>query len=155
MSFQIINPTVDIVIIAFLLSLLSIIIQVKFLNWKETRRLQKSTQEKNKKAMELMKKGDEHSKREAEEIQKQIMQDMQLQFKNMPKQLIVNMIVFLPPFMLIRELYSSAGYLITLPFDIPILGMHLGWFKWYAICSLIFGLIMNTVLGKLEEKGKI
>lgn len=155
MSFQIINPTIDIMIIAFLLSLLSIAIQVKFLNWKETRRIQKSTQEKNKKVMELMKKGDEHSKREADELQKQIMQDMQLQFKNMPKQLIVNMIVFLPPFMLIRELYSSAGYLMTIPFDIPLLGAHWGWFKWYAVCSLIFGLIMNAIISKLEEKGKI
>ena len=155
MSFQIISPTIDITIIAFLLSLLSIAIQVKFLNWKETRRLQKSTQEKNKKVMELMKKGDEHSKREADELQKQIMQDMQLQFKNMPKQLIVNMIVFLPPFMLIGELYLSAGYLMTIPFDIPLLGARWGWFKWYAVCSLIFGLIMNTIISKLEEKGKI
>ena len=155
MSFQIINPVIDIAAFAVILAVISIAVQIKFLGWKKTRVLQKSIQEKNKKAMELMKKGDAQSKKEADEIQKQVMQDMSEQFKNLPKQMIISLIIFLPPFTLIRMYYGDSGYLIQLPWDIPILGAKWGWLKWYFVTGFIASILLNTILGKLEEKGKI
>lgn len=162
MSFQIISPTVDIAIIACALAVISMAIQVKFLDWKKTRRMQKSVQEKNKKVMELMKKGDEHSKKEAEELQRQLMQEMSEQFKNLPKQMIVSLVIFLPAFALIKFLYEGAGALLTLPIDftldVVLFKTNLatwGWFKWYALCGFITAMALNIILGKLEERGKI
>ena|SRR3989338_9324166 len=153
MSFQIISPAIDIAVIAVALAIISMLVQIRFLNWKKTRQLQGSIKEKNKKAMELMKKGDESSKREAEELQKQVMQEMQAQFQNMPKQLIVSMIIFLPPFLLIQNLYSSAGFIITLGFEVPLLGAKWGWLKWYFVCAFISGIVINAIVSKLEKKG--
>lgn len=155
MSFQIINPTIDIIMFAAILGAVSIIVQIKFLNWKKTRQLQRSIQEKNKKAMELMKKGDEHSKKEAEELQKQVMADMGEQFKNLPKQMIISLIIFLPPFTLIRIYYGDSGYLVHLPWDIPLLGAKWGWLKLYFVSGAIISLALNFIIGKLEEKGMI
>jgi len=162
LSFHIISPAIDIAIIAIVLAVLSMAIQIKFLDWKKTRRMQKSVQEKNKKVMELMKKGDEHSKKEAEELQRQLMQEMSEQFKNLPKQMIISLVIFLPAFALIRYLYEGAGALLTLPIDFTLDAVIFktnlatwGWFKWYALCGFVASIVLTTVLGKLEEKGKI
>ena len=90
------------------------------------------------------------------------MQEMSEQFKNLPKQMIISLVIFLPAFALIRYLYEGAGALLTLPIDFTLDAVIFktnlatwGWFKWYALCGFVASIVLTTVLGKLEEKGKI
>lgn len=155
MSFQIINPTADIAIIALLIAVFNIILQLKFGKWKESRRIQKEIKEKNKRLMELLKKGDEKSKKEADELQKQILADTFKPMQNMTKPMLINLAVIVIIWPVIGATYSQAGYLISIPWDIPILGAKWGWLKWYIVTAFVFSGIINLILGKLEEKGMI
>lgn len=156
MSFVIVSPIADIALYAFVLALVSQWLQYKFFDRKGQMARQKEMKEKQQEMNELMKKGDAISQKKAEEIQKEMMQLLGKSMEGMPKQMIISMAVFLPPFAAIGYLYGET--IVSLPFSIPWFngqGLYwvttTNWVGWYVLCSLVFALILSALIGKWDK----
>ncbi len=143
------NPAMDLVVVSALFAVISQVVQLVFGNRKETRRTQKAMQEKNKELKELMKKGDQN-KSEIERVQKEMMELSTSTMKNMPKMMIVNMIVFLPLFGLVSNAYQ--GTKVNLFFPLNLVWVQGDWFWFYVFCSFLISMVVNHVLNMYDAK---
>ncbi|MFH1257202.1 MAG: EMC3/TMCO1 family protein [Candidatus Diapherotrites archaeon] len=144
------SPIIDIALVAFGLALVSMVLQVKLFKKREKALIQKKIKEIQKKISELTKKGGD--KKEIDRLQEEMLKLLNEQMKDMPKQMIVSMIIFLPPFYFIREIYGNSIHMLH-PFglDIPLFGTTMGWFEVYIICSLISSLVLNAIVDAYEK----
>lgn len=143
------NPTADIVIVAGLFSIISQVLQLVVMDRKTMRETQKKMKEKNKEYKELMKKGNMAGKEELERIQKEIMELTSESMKKMPKMMVVNLIVFLPLFLMVSDVYT--GYQVNLAFPFSLLGQQVDWIWWYVIASLLISMVVSKVLGTYDS----
>jgi uncharacterized membrane protein (DUF106 family) len=143
------NPAMDLVVVSALFAVISQVVKLVFGNRKETRRVQKSMKEKNKELKELMKKG-EQSKNDVERVQKEMMELSTSTMKNMPKLMIVNMIVFLPLFGLVSHAYN--GTKVALFYPLNLIWAEGDWFWFYVMCSFLISMVVNHVLNTYDEK---
>lgn len=142
-----VNPTVDLVIVSAGFAVISQVIQVLLLDRKETRRIQKQMQEKNKEYREMISKGNA-SKQDLDRIQAELMELSMGSMKRMPKVMIANMIVFLPLFALVSNVYH--GTKLATFFPINLIWNELDWFWYYVLCSLLISLVVNAVINAYD-----
>jgi len=105
--------------------------------------------EKQKKLKELMSKGDEQSKKEAEKLNMELMHDMKEMFKGMPKFMIASFIVMIPIFYLFvsaykEETFNVFGWIVPQFFFPP----HI---VWYIISSIGFSIVFNLIMKAVEK----
>lgn len=143
------NPAASLVVVSALFAVISQAVQLIFGNRKETRRVQKAMKEKNKELKELMSKGDQTDKSAVERVQKEMMELSTSTMKNMPKLMIVNMIVFLPLFGLVSHAYE--GTKVNLFFPLNMIWAQGDWFWFYVLCSLLISLVVNHVLNEYDN----
>ncbi len=143
------NPAMDLVVISALFAVISQTLQLILGNRKETRRVQKNMKEKNAELKELMKKG-ESAKNDVERVQREMMELSTSTMKNMPKLMIVNMIVFLPLFGLVSHAYN--GTKINLFFPLNMVWAQGDWFWFYVMCSFLISMVVNHVLNTYDEQ---
>ncbi len=142
------NPAMDLVVVSALFAVISQTVQLVFGNRKETRRVQTAMKEKNKELKELMKKGDQTDKTAVERVQKEMMELSSQTMKNMPKLMIVNMIVFLPLFGLVSHAYQ--GTKINLFFPLNLVWVQGDWFWFYVMCSFLISMVVNHALNTYD-----
>ncbi|MFH0715168.1 MAG: EMC3/TMCO1 family protein [Candidatus Diapherotrites archaeon] len=153
MSFYIVSPMADIAIYAFILACVSQWLQYKFFDRKGQISRQKEMKEKQKELNELLKKGDPESQKKAEAAQKEMMELLSKSMSGMPKQMIISMVIFLPPFAVIGWLYGEI--IINLPFAIPWFDgwtSTTNWVGWYVLCSLVFAIVLGMIIGQIEKR---
>ncbi len=140
----------DLVLISAGFAVISQVLQTVLTDRKEVRRSQKKMQEVNKRYKELMSQGGKADPQETEKIQKEMMEITTASMKNMPKMMIANMIVFLPLFALVHQVYDGK----QLPFFPPFSWVwpQVDWFWYYLLCSLIISLFVNHVMNWYHEK---
>jgi uncharacterized membrane protein (DUF106 family) len=159
-SFVIVSPMADIALYAFILACLSQWLQYRFFDRKGQIARQKEMKEKQKELNELLKKGDVESQQKAEAAQKEMMELLSKSMTGMPKQMIISMAIFLPPFAVIGWLYGEI--IINLPFAIPWFngtGLYwattTNWVGWYVLCSLVFAIVLGIIIGQVEKRKEI
>ncbi|MFH0970607.1 MAG: DUF2208 family protein [Candidatus Diapherotrites archaeon] len=152
-----VSPQVDLVLVAALFAVITQTIQTVLTDRKEMRKNQKKMQEKNKEYKELMAKGKEANPQELERVQQEMMSLTTMSMKTMPKLMIGNMIVFIPLYAMISQVYQG----ITVPLFPPFnwIWKTTDWFWYYVLCSFIISLFVNHVINwyfkKQEEKQPI
>ena len=104
--------------------------------------------DKQKQLKELMKNEDEKSKKEAEKLNMEIMQDMKNMFGGMRNYMIASFVVILPIFYLgvsnyAKEIFIVFGWQVP-QFIFP------PYIVWYMICSIAFSLIFNAVMKVID-----
>jgi len=154
------NATIDIAVIAGILSIVSKYIQNKYMNHEELKLKQTRIKEKQKKIQELIKKGDEDSKNKLAELEREMMEDAQEIMQGSMKGMMFTMLLIIPLFMFFSWNYSDV--VIALPFPVPFfekfellnpfswinfkLYHYTNWIGWYVLVSLICNLAINIIL---------
>lgn len=144
-----VSPAVDLVLVSAGFAVISQVIQVLLLDRKETRKIQKKMQEKNKEYREMISKGNS-SKQDLDRIQGELMELSMGSMKRMPKVMIANMIVFLPLFAMVSNVYH--GTTLTTFFPLNLIWKELDWFWYYVLCSLLISLVVNAVLNWYDTR---
>ena len=168
---MVISPMVDIVGISLALSIVSQIVQKKFMNRDEMKKHQESMKEKNKRMKELIGKDDHKSKNELEALEKEMLESMQKMMNGSMKVMIASSVVFLPAYWLLGHFYGTA--VIDLPIPIPwfVQGFNLfdtatwkgiieiyhqtNWLGWYLLTYLLFSMAMNAIVDFIKKKGVV
>jgi len=122
--------------------------------------VQKNMKEQQNQIQELHKKGDEASKKKADQIQTDMMESMNTMMKANLKVMGVSMIVFLPALWALNEWYSKTP--VVLPFDFLIahrggpffiwieIGTVTTWLWWYIAVSLTASIALGFILKQLK-----
>ena len=155
-----INSVIDIAIISIAMALVSRFLQHKFGKRNEMALVQKKMKEQQNQIQELHKKGDDASKKKADQIQTDMMESMNTMMKANLKVMGVSMIVFLPALWALNTGYSHAP--VVLPFDFLIahqggplfiwfeIGSVTTWLWWYIAVSLISSVVLGFALKQLK-----
>jgi uncharacterized membrane protein (DUF106 family) len=148
-----VSPHVDIALISLALALVSQFIQRVVFDKKGMQAKQKEMKEKSTKARELMKKGDDKSMKQMEELNKEIMESMSTMMSGSFKMMAVMFIVYMPVLWYLPEAYSGT---IDLPIPLPWLGGEgqgliaftstTNWLGWYFISAMVFSLGLNAII---------
>ncbi len=92
------------------------------------------------------------SKQDLDKVQAELMELSMGSMKRMPKVMIANMIVFLPLFAMVSNVYDGT----QLPafFPINLIWKELDWFWYYVLCSLLISLVVNAVLNGYDTRNE-
>lgn len=154
------NSVIDIALISIGMAIVSRFLQHRFGKRNEMVAVQAQMKEKQKQIQELYKKGDDASKKKADELQSEMMQSMNTMMGANLKVMVISMIVFLPALWALNEWYSKAP--VILPFDFLIahrggpffiwfeIGTVTTWLWWYIAVSLIASVVLGFVLKQLK-----
>ncbi|MEK6902021.1 MAG: EMC3/TMCO1 family protein [archaeon] len=145
-----VSPAVDLVLVSAGFAVISQTIQLLLLDRKETRRIQKQMQEKNKQYREMISKGEKTNKQDLDKVQAELMELSMGSMKRMPKVMIANMIVFLPLFAMVSNAYH--GMKLETFFPINLIWNELDWFWYYVLCSLIISLVVSSALNWYDTR---
>ncbi len=143
------SAVIDVSLFAILVGIISQVLQRKLMNKKEQKAKQDKMKEKQKKLKELMKNQDEKSRKEAEQLNIELMQDMKDMFKGMQKFMIASFVVILPIFYLGVSSYAKETF-IVFGWQVPEF-FFAPYIVWYMISSIIFSLIFNAVMKIIEK----
>ena len=143
------NPAIQMVLVSAIFAVISQVVQLVVGKRHEMRKTQKAMREKNKEFKELMKKGESH-KTETERVQREMLDLSTQSMKNMPKLMIVNMIVFLPLFGYVSQAYEGTKVPLFFPLNL-VWGAQGDWFWFYVLCSFLISMIVNQVLNAYDE----
>ncbi|PIN98690.1 MAG: hypothetical protein COT90_03115 [Candidatus Diapherotrites archaeon CG10_big_fil_rev_8_21_14_0_10_31_34] len=143
------SAVIDITLLAILVGVISQALQRKLMDKKAQKAKQDGMKEKQKKLKELMSKGDEQSKKEAEKLNMELMHDMKEMFKGMQKFMIASFIVIIPIFYLFvsaykEETFNVFGWIVPQFFFPP----HI---VWYIISSIGFSIVFNLIMKAVEK----
>jgi len=143
------SAVIDITLLAILVGVISQALQRKLMDKKAQKAKQDGMKEKQKKLKELMSKGDEQSKKEAEKLNMELMHDMKEMFKGMQKFMIASFIVMIPIFYLFvsaykEETFNVFGWIVPQFFFPP----HI---VWYIISSIGFSIVFNLIMKAVEK----
>ncbi len=144
------SPAMDLVLISAGFAVISQTLQTVLTNRKEVRNNQKKMQEINKRYKELMTQKGKADPQEVEKVQKEMMEITTGSMKSMPKLMIANMLVFIPLFAFVHQIYDGT----QLPFFPPFSWVwpKVDWFWYYVLCSLLISLFVNHVMNWYHEK---
>jgi len=150
MVFQVISPTVDIALLALLVSVVSIVVQYKFLDRKKMNEMQKQMKENQKRMMELLKREDDKAKKELKQIEQEMNRALNEVMKNSMKGMMVAFIYL--PILWALPAYADS----TLPVgEVNVWLLHLpNYYAYYIISAIVFSLIANTVWTQVIDKKK-
>lgn len=143
-----VSPAIDLALIAAGFVAVSQAIQVLLMNRKQLRAHQKKSKALMKEQQELMKKGKDAPAHEMERLQREQMELMQAQFKNMPKMMLASLIVFLPLFTIVQHQFE--GQIIPVFFPFNLIWTQLDWYWYYVLCSLIVSIVVGQVLNAFD-----
>jgi len=143
-----INPAIDIAAFALLISIISQVMRMKFINQKKLKDDQKSLKEKQQRMNVLMKNTDEKSKKELEDIQKEYLDITKEMMQSNMKYMLYSFPVFIIALYFIKEWYN--GIIIPLPFELPLFGPDVGWLGWYILMALISSIIISIIMKVIE-----
>ena len=152
-----ISPQIDIALVAVALSIVSQLMQRRFVNKKEMKRKQNEMKEKQERMKELMKSEDPKAKNEADALQAEMMENMSTMMKGSMKLMVFSMVLFIPTLWFLSSTYE--GIAINLPIPIPWFGGEsfimlyntTSWLGWYILCSLTFSLSLNAAINIYEK----
>ncbi|QQR92978.1 MAG: DUF106 domain-containing protein [Candidatus Iainarchaeum archaeon] len=144
-----VNPAIDLALIAAGFVAVSQAIQVLVMNRKQLRAHQKKSKALMKEQQELMKKGKDAPANELERLQREQMELMQGQFKQMPKMMLASLIVFLPLFTLVQHEFAGQNIPVFFPFSL--IWQQLDWYWYYVLCSLIVSVVVGQVLNAYDN----
>ena len=162
-----IDPHIEVSIVAAVLAFLSQAVQFRFGNKKEMMKHQEELKKHQNTLKELSKKQDATSKKQMEEVEKKMMDSLSVVMKSTNKLLISSMVIFLPAFFVLSQIYGTLTF--DLPIPIPWFAPAPGfdflnpfsWFAlynqtsfvgWYALSSLVISLVIVNTLVKMWEK---
>ncbi|MBU0662441.1 TMCO1/EMC3 family protein, partial [Candidatus Micrarchaeota archaeon] len=156
-----------IVVIVFVLSVVSNILQKKFGKRDEMKAMQNTMKTHQTRMRELAGKDDHKSKREMAQIETEMAEQMGVMMSGMKRTMLISLPLW-PVFFVIKDMYEqynfplpvpipwfgnlTAGAIgIGIPFELPFLGMDFGimlfsqtsWLGWYFLCFLIFSMLIN------------
>ena len=161
------NPQLEISVLAALLAVVSQFVQTKFGNRREMLKHQEDMKKKQDKMKTLVQSNNPGAKKEIEELEKEMLESLNMVMKMSTRTMIYSMVIFLPAFFLLGMFYSDA--VINLPIPIPWFAPDLSlvnpftwfslytqtnWTGWYVLNSLVFSLLILTPLTKFLEKRK-
>ena len=137
---------------AFIISLIILLITKKMIDQDKMKELKQKMEEYNKKLREARMKND------MKKVEKITAELFPIQREMMAMSLRPLMFTFLPIILIFNWLkyyeylnlfIANNGYLVTLPFILPVVGNKLGWFGWYILCSLPVSSALKIML-KIE-----
>ena len=147
MSFIQQNPLLFVSLISLLASLL-VTLSYKYLTNQSTlKRLREESNELRKKMKEESK-INKYNPEKLMEMQKRMMEMSMEQMKHTFKPMLINFLPLIILFWWIRNSIQDSQVILSLPFNIPKLGLHngFGWLGVYVIISLIFNQIFKKML---------
>ncbi|MFH1544520.1 MAG: EMC3/TMCO1 family protein [archaeon] len=151
MSFGLINPAMDIALIAIMITLISIVLQKKLMPRERQKQLQQEMKEKQARMKELMKQTDEKSKNELNEVQQEMMQATSKMMSESMKYMVVSLAIFGSIFFLVVRQYQGATFPVG-SFTIPVINWTFApYLVWYILIALVTSLALNGGM-KLMEK---
>ena len=139
-----VSPAVDLVVVAALFTVITQTLQSVLTDRKALRNAQKEMKEKQKRYQEMIKKGNAANPADTENAQKEMMEMMQMSMKSMPKLMIANMIVFIPLYAMVSNVYHGMTVPLYPPFSW--VWPQADWFWYYVLNSLIISLAVNHVI---------
>lgn len=151
------NPMVEIALVSLVMSIVSNAMQMKFGNKKAMKENQNKMKEKQKRIRELAGKNDHESKKEADALQKEMLELMNASMQGSMKYMLFSFPVFIVVFWLLSMGYS--GMLIQLPIGLPVIHRNwafeitssISWLWWYIYCSFISSIIISIVLKAIKK----
>ena len=156
---QLINPTIDILLLSIVIAIVSQLFQIKFTDRKKMRAMQKDMKDKQKKMRELAGKTDANAVAEIKKLEQEMMQSLNESMKHSMSSMIKLMpltVIFLLVYWLLGSTYGKLA--VPTLFPINILKPAMSWIWWYVICvfiaSIALNLITNAVENKLEAKAQ-
>ncbi|MEW6295427.1 MAG: EMC3/TMCO1 family protein [Candidatus Diapherotrites archaeon] len=147
-----ISPTVDIAVLAIIVTGISVFLQGKLTDRKKMKKQQDEMKEKQKRIKELSKNSDKKSKKEMARIQMEILEASTEMMKGSMKYMMVSMVVFLPILYAITFLYSGTKTIIgnvTIPFTSWVVPSYLAW---YIGVGIISGIILNAIVKAMDKR---
>ena len=161
----IINPLIDISLIAVAVVVISKVMQAKFIDRKKQKESQERMKEKQKKIKELMHKEDEKSKNEIEKLQKELLEEMNETMQGTMRYMMFSLPVFFGAFFILGAMFGIEmfetpflvpkfeGFFFLNPFTwIPVGWVEQsGWLKLYFITYLVTSIIIGIAM-KIREK---
>jgi uncharacterized membrane protein (DUF106 family) len=165
--FELFGPAVDIGLLAAGLSIVMRLVQNKFVNRKQMKVRQAEMKKKQKRIKELAQRGDDKSKGEMMELQKEMMADMNEMMQGSMKSMMYTMVLIIPLWWFFGSNYAEVS--INLPFAIPFWAAFdwfnpgswvtfkmfetTNWIGWYVLISLIVSIVFSVAL-KIYDKVK-
>ncbi len=162
------NPQLEVSVIAAALVVVSQAVQEMFGKRKELLKYQEDMKKKQAKMKELVKSTHPNAKKELEEAEKEMLESLNFITKNSMRMMVVSLIVFLPVYFLLGQIYGHLTF--NLPIPIPWFAVSLEmfnpftWFElysqtnfvgWYALNALFFSLfIINPIMKFLQKKNE-
>jgi len=147
-----ISPTVDIAVLAIIVTVISVFLQGKLMDRKKMKRQQEEMKERQKKIKELSKNSDEKSKKEMERMQTEMLEASTEMMKGSMKYMMVSMVVFLPILYAITWLYAGTKTIIgnvTIPFTSWTVPSYLAW---YIGVGIISGILLNAIVKAMDKR---
>ena len=149
MSFVLVNPAVDIALIAIAVALVSLVIQRKVMGKAGMKERQKEIKEKGAKIKELMKRDDEQAKNETKRLEKEMLDESMKMMQKSMKHMVIIMVIVIPTFWFLGANYKNASGLPVGNVTLPLLGFIPSSIAWYIVVGIIAGIILNVVMGKI------
>lgn len=151
MAFVLVNPTIDIALIAVAISLVSLLVQRKVMGKGGMKASQKGIKEKQEKMKELMKRQDEQAKNELQGLEKEMLEDSMKMMKKSMKHMVVVMVLVLPAFWFLAENYKKAAGLPLGDVTLPLLGLIPAVIVWYIVVGIVSSIVLNFVIGRIDN----
>ncbi|MBI2530266.1 MAG: DUF106 domain-containing protein [Candidatus Diapherotrites archaeon] len=156
---QLINPTIDILLISIGIAAVSQLFQMKFTDRKKMRAMQKEMKDKQKRMRELAGKTDANALAEIKKLEQEMMHALNESMKHSMGSMIKLMpltVIFLFVYWLLGSAYGSSA--VPTLFPISIVKPAMGWIWWYVICvfiaSIVISALTNAVENRMESKAQ-
>jgi len=152
------NPLTGIPVIAVGIALVSQFLQRKLDDRKKMKENQAAIKEKQKTMKELLAKGDDASKKQADALQLEMLQMMNESMQGTMKYMLFSFPLFIGIWWVLGFIYFEQ--IITLPVALPIMHRDLSfeitneisWIWWYIYSMLAISLIINLVLKAIDKR---
>jgi len=161
-----ITAALDIALVAAGIVVASRLLQNRLIDKEKQKASQKNMKEKQAKIKELMRNGDEKSKKEMERLQTEMLQEMSETMQGSMRYMMFSLPIFFGVWFVLGYFYGNMlidapflvpkfnGFFMFNPFTwIPVgWNMQSGWLKWYFISYLLISITLGIVL-KIREIG--
>lgn len=151
MAFNLVNPTIDIALVAVAISLISLLVQRKVMGKGGMKGSQKAMKDKQEKMKELMKRQDEQAKNELHKLEQDMLADSMGMMKKSMTHMVVIMIVVIPAFWFLAENYKKAKGLPIGDVTLPLFGLIPSVIVWYIVVGIVASIILNFVIGRIDS----
>jgi uncharacterized membrane protein (DUF106 family) len=143
------NVMFGVLVMAILISAIIVFITSKVVDQREIRKMKEKMSKLQEKAREAQKKNDA---KELSKINKELLAMQSKMMSNSIRPMLFTMVPIILIFSWMRQYHyltsyiESHGYLVALPFSLPIWGSKLEWLGWYILCSIPASSLIRKIL---------